>query len=786
MSPTADGSPIVDHRTWGLANYAADSTSLACQFVSEPMAAGIAFVTTDTIKCYIRVRESGTNANINRQPICFKVVSQDGLTIRATVKALGHYGPNTVEWNFTFRNKTFADGDTLDANYTTVAGDRLVLEVGGQIDATVGGTNVGGYFSIGSSAGSDLGENETDTVANNPWFEISRSITFLPYSPPAPASGATEFTDRAAYIAVRKVLRVVQNATAYDEWRIVDRTIDRNLGTITLTCASMVSSDVSEGALVSRTDADGVVLYDFESVGLTPTEHINTWVLPALAAAGFGWITLGTITPTDELDLIFSWDTPLEVLLRIAAATKMELDISRNGTTGYKINIVAKVNAAAAQADLRFDKNTVNVIRDEDTIEMATRVFPKGAANSGENHATMARAMWEVGLISGDLVALVDPAGGEGPIQFDDQLNGAYLRKVNGTLVDVLDSFAIAPAHTVQLASVAGITVGDLIQFRANSTGTDLTSLTNPVTVDPNLYGEKVAILDLPTISGANNVIPNPFMRAFTGSLPAGWTAVGSPTLTHQTAPPYTALGDGSIKVSATADGQGVKSPAGAVYPTAANPYGSGYARAWVVSGRIRVELVITTPGGAVIFPASTQAVASNTVVGQWVDLGATGADLYALGATAVAVRVVQNGSTAAVFYVDAAQATAINYHEQLVEGSGGTRLWQAANEMLRTRSVPIITYTVPLVDLEALDPVLWSESALVVGGPVRVRDDVIGVDFVSRILEVRRDYEDPSKTAIIISNRYDDLLDLLAARPTTKRRKLLPPPPTPTPIPLL
>jgi hypothetical protein len=583
------------------------------------------------------------------------------------------------------------------------------------------------------------------------------------------------FADLAAFITVRKVLRVVQNATAYDEWRIVDRTIDRNLGTITLTCASMVSSEVSEGALVRRIDADGVVSYDFESVGLTPTEHINTWVLPALAAAGFGWITLGTITPTAKLDLAFSWDTPLAVLLRIAVATKMELDIRRDGTTGYLIDLVPKVNVDAVQADLRFDKNMVNVIRDEDTIEMATRVFPRGAQDSDGNHATMASAEWEVTAVSGFYpaiqVVIVDPSGGADPIQFDDQLNGLYLRKVDGTLTEVTDSSALSPAQTVQVADSTGITIGDLIQFRADAGGTDLTSLTNPVTVDPALYGEKAGVADHPEISGTINVIPNPFMRNFTGSLPDGWAAVGSPTLSHQTAPPYAVLGDGSIKVESAIDGEGVISPAGNVFPTAANPYGSWYAEVWVITGQVRVELVITTPTGTVIDPPPGQ-VASSSVRGQWDHgLGASGVDLNAIAATAVAVRVVQQGTGAAVFYVGAAQATQRPFQEQLTEGSGRILLWQAANDMLRTRSVPIITYSVPLIDLEAIDPVLWAESALVAGGPVRIRDDVLDVDLVSRILEVRRDYEDPAKTAIIISNKYDDVINLLAAKPTPRRK---------------
>ncbi len=181
MSSVKDGSALTTKTFWANAAAAANDSCLCAQFHSPPLPAGVAFATTDTIKCQIRCAESGTNDNINRQPICLKVYGSDGSTLRATLKALGHYGPNTTEWiSGTLTNKRLADGDTLDANYTTVAGDFLVLEVGGQVSA-LAGTSVTGSMDIGSSgAGADLGENETDSGATlNPWFEISRTFTFL-------------------------------------------------------------------------------------------------------------------------------------------------------------------------------------------------------------------------------------------------------------------------------------------------------------------------------------------------------------------------------------------------------------------------------------------------------------------------------------------------------------------------------------------------------------------------------------------------------------------------------
>jgi hypothetical protein len=177
MYPTKDGSTMSTVQCWSSSNPTANQTALAAQFHSEPLTIGTSFATTDTVKCQVRCQESAANDNINRAPICIKVYN--GTTLQATLLALGHVGPNTTEWPTSLTNKRLADGDTLAVNYTTVAGDYLVLEIGGQVDAT-GGTTVTGTMSIGANSGTDLGENETDTSAFNPWLEFSNTFTIAP------------------------------------------------------------------------------------------------------------------------------------------------------------------------------------------------------------------------------------------------------------------------------------------------------------------------------------------------------------------------------------------------------------------------------------------------------------------------------------------------------------------------------------------------------------------------------------------------------------------------------
>jgi hypothetical protein len=178
MLPFPDKSSLGNKTAWAGTNPVANSTALFRQFVSEPMAAGVAFSTSDTIKAQARCQESATNDNINRAVLNVMVFSQDGSTRQAVLKDTAAWGPSTTEWSTSLVNRRFADGDTLASGYTTVEGDRLVVEFGGQISGTAG-TSVTGTMHFGSIAAADLAEDDSDTGADNPWFEISRDIDWL-------------------------------------------------------------------------------------------------------------------------------------------------------------------------------------------------------------------------------------------------------------------------------------------------------------------------------------------------------------------------------------------------------------------------------------------------------------------------------------------------------------------------------------------------------------------------------------------------------------------------------
>lgn len=146
------------------------------QWISRPMAAGNVFNTSVTYKAYAQVLESAANDNIITR-LGVRIVSEDGSTVRHTVLAVANYG-NATEFNTALRNKIFADGDAGTGSYTTVDGDRLVVEWGHNDSAGASISASSRWGSTGTTI-ADLPENETSTsTTERPWFETSLDITF--------------------------------------------------------------------------------------------------------------------------------------------------------------------------------------------------------------------------------------------------------------------------------------------------------------------------------------------------------------------------------------------------------------------------------------------------------------------------------------------------------------------------------------------------------------------------------------------------------------------------------
>ena len=152
--------------------------SLDRQYVSTRMAAGAIFSTvTTTLTSVLMMREHAGTDNVDKCILNVRIVSEDGTTDRAVLFSTANYGP-VLEFvnNATHRNKRCADGDLALAAYTTVEGDRIVVEIGYQ--TTGADTSPQASTKYGEDA-TDCAENETNTTDCAGWIRFSNSIAFI-------------------------------------------------------------------------------------------------------------------------------------------------------------------------------------------------------------------------------------------------------------------------------------------------------------------------------------------------------------------------------------------------------------------------------------------------------------------------------------------------------------------------------------------------------------------------------------------------------------------------------
>jgi hypothetical protein len=166
------GTTAMTNKTQAHTATAANSTFLSRTYVSDPIRAQT--IPASTVKGTIRVLESAANDNLNAMRIQIRVVNSTGTTFRTPAL----YGPTNgtvAEFSTTLRAKRLAVGGAT-SSVVAQAGDRIVIDIG--TTNTVSGSSLSDTISYGNDSTTDLGDNETDTGAFNPFIEIATAITF--------------------------------------------------------------------------------------------------------------------------------------------------------------------------------------------------------------------------------------------------------------------------------------------------------------------------------------------------------------------------------------------------------------------------------------------------------------------------------------------------------------------------------------------------------------------------------------------------------------------------------
>jgi hypothetical protein len=549
-------------------------------------------------------------------------------------------------------------------------------------------------------------------------------------------------------------------------------------------------------------DSAGRATFAFSAVQLTPTEWIDTYVLPACVEAGMTWVARGTQDYTTEFDLDGEYVTALEILRAMQQAGRApgELVLRRNGATDYKIDLLVARGSTAATVRVQTQKNLLAHQRTRRYADIGTKIIPRGNAESVQRG--MAHAMWRVQtVVSGTQADLEDPNGGADPIAYDDQLNGWYVAPVASTFSSQQVTDSATANSRITVASTAGWTAGTtLLRFFRTSTsaGEEVIGLTHPTRVTTPAsggFGVVTRILDVAGGTGDSNLLTsNPWMTAWaTNTSPAdGYTKItGTAVSTTSRESTTIRLGTYSYKFIVSGSTAGYASPgslsaldAGSsagrtgVYTPTITPYTTAARRhsahTWVyISARTNGGVQLVVADATTLIPFAWGPVSVG--VGQWTKLEVTGIDC-STHANGVVCAVITAPDwiagqaywgtpwyTNLTFYVDAFGFAEADAAISDVLYSGGTALWQRANVALAAISDVVTGYSVTLADLARLDDSDWSDEPLTVGGNVEIVDADLAVTTTQRVVELEQDLLNPLNAAVQLATAETQLTKTLA-----------------------
>ena len=544
--------------------------------------------------------------------------------------------------------------------------------------------------------------------------------------------------------ALGRVIRLVYDDASFDEWRIHELVDQSGIegGRYRVTCRSVLY-ELRDLALIATT-ASGVLTTSVTYAGKTASE-IVTGLLTYLP----GWWAVGTITPTLAISVSVTADaTPLRVLRELvrelnAGGAACELDVRRNGTTGYLIDIVTAIGASAETPDIRTSKNILTSDRTRSRETMANRVYPRGA-----DDASIEYAYWRVISVSGNDIEIRQAETDAAAINFDDQLNGLYLENDAGTRVAI--SASVAATSIVTVSSSAGFAVGEWCRLVADGAGTGISYLSYPGAVST-----KVSIVE-GAGDGTTNLCDNPYMSRWPGSTsaaPTGWASSGGGTYTQNTTAAYIQRGTYSCRCQFSAGSQFLRTNTQTILTGRGTTYSAKVAL-YRVSGTL-MQVAFYNQAGVVLGAA----VSVPATVG-WHELTVTGVAIGA--ATGLYVAVVSTG--VAECYVDSAQITVGAAQAPWTLGSAPASLYRLGLGYLADNAFDPTQYTLTVADLNRLSPIEWPYDALVLGASVRITDTELGITTTSRITEITRDYRNPAKTTLVLERTTRTLTTVLAS----------------------
>lgn len=619
-------------------------------------------------------------------------------------------------------------------------------------------------------------------VAFFPAEDLQASAAVLSPTEPESLTFAINRGDtRAAEVYAGRVVRTTF-ATATDdrEWDIT--AVDDSLGDGRLVVTAQPIALRLQKVLYQGANAiTGAPELAFSDAAAAIADVIDARVIAPCDAAGLTWVERGTIDSTALVDIAGEWATAFEILVALAAPGRAngEWQLRRNGDTDYRIDILDAIGGSAAVVPIRTRVNLLENRRKREVTDLATRVYARGSSESLER--TMAAHLWRVAtVVDAEWLELEDIGGGAGPLAYDDQLNGLYLAVLNShTFASQAVVDSVAATQRVRVASTAGISAGEWCRFLAGSgaNGARVTSLRNPsaaAALSAGGYGDRARIIDRSALRGDCNLVPNPWMRDYASATaaPDSWTeSVGTPA-NRTIAREATIVRDGapySCRLTTTG--------------TTTLALETPSARPWAIPDRrhfcaiwFNVQAVPADLASALIFELIE---AGGTLIQElgrwvrgndpaeqldtWIRFSPEVVDLSAITtAVRLRVRIARTNDASAESGWDVVFGPALLAESEIavadIEYSGGTKLWQQANEALPVVSQIVRGYDLRVLDLARADGTTFDSLGLVPGGTVEVTDSDLGETVSLRLLEYRPDYLNPLASTIRVGVAAPDI----------------------------
>jgi hypothetical protein len=191
-------------------------------------------------------------------------------------------------------------------------------------------------------------------------------------------------SDTIADCTVRAVLSVVDTGIT-TEYRILRVDDDLNTPTTTVT-ATPILHDLGRAPL-SQTLA-GLQTFALATTSLTITQWIDNYILPSLVTNGISWVARGIVIPTGLVTASYTRQTPLGLLRSVVANSVYELQLRRNGTTNYLIDVVVIDKTNGINPVAFVGRNVTARTRSQDGDRQYTVIVPTGVTPAGDTRAS--------------------------------------------------------------------------------------------------------------------------------------------------------------------------------------------------------------------------------------------------------------------------------------------------------------------------------------------------------------------------------------------------------------